>query len=81
MTICKKCETNKSDRKIVDSAIYQETVKLAEKYKGQRDELLEVADEARLQIEYLHDEFRETGSGNCVLAKLRSVVNKVEQSL
>jgi hypothetical protein len=27
-------------------------------------------EEARLQIEYLHDKFRETGSGNAALARI-----------
>ena len=34
--------------------------------------LREALRDASLQIEYLHEKFQETGSGNAVLAKLRT---------
>lgn len=37
-----------------------------------------VLKEAKLQIEYLHGKFKETGSGNQVLAKIESVLNQAE---
>ncbi len=30
--------------------------------------------EARLQIEYLHDKFQETGSGNAVLSNINALI-------
>lgn len=45
-----------------------EGVRLAE---ARADELEELLAEARLQIEYLHDKFKETGSGNTVIARIR----------
>ena len=32
--------------------------------------------EAALQIEYLHEKFHETGTGNATLAKIASVLNR-----
>lgn len=32
--------------------------------------------EAKLQIEYLHDKFQTTGSGNAVLAKISAALNR-----
>lgn len=37
-------------------------------------ELLEACREALLQIEYLHDKFKATGSGNGVLARLEATI-------
>ena len=36
--------------------------------------LREALRDASLQIEYLHEKFQETGSGNAVLAKLRTLL-------
>lgn len=36
----------------------------------ERERLIDVLHETRLQIEYLHGKFAETGSGNAVIAKI-----------
>jgi hypothetical protein len=36
--------------------------------------MLEALKESKLQIEYLHERFWETGSGNMVLAKIQSAI-------
>jgi len=41
--------------------------------------LEDVLGEAVLQIEYLHEKFQETGSGNNVLDKIRAAVPKIKQ--
>lgn len=40
------------------------------------DALTEVLHDARLQIEYLHDKFTATGTGNTVLARINAVLAK-----
>lgn len=42
----------------------------------QNHELLEALKEAKLQIEYLHQKFTATGSGNAVLAQIENVISK-----
>ncbi len=42
------------------------------------EDMYEALKEARLQIEYLHDKFKVTGTGNQVLAKIDHVLNKAE---
>lgn len=37
-------------------------------------ELVEALTEAKLQIEYLHEKFKATGSGNAVLAKIEAAL-------
>ncbi len=44
----------------------------------QNNELIELLKEAQLQIEYLHEKFGETGSGNQVLSKIQSAIQKAE---
>ena len=39
-------------------------------------DLIDALDESRLQIEYLHGKFQETGSGNTVLSKLETILHK-----
>lgn len=39
-------------------------------------DLYEAATEARLQIEYLHDKFQPTSTGEAVLARLRAALSK-----
>ena len=39
-------------------------------------ELLEALREAQIQIEYLHDKFKETGSGNGVLFNINQAIQK-----
>jgi hypothetical protein len=41
--------------------------------------LLNLLDEARLQIEYLHKKFGETGSGNNVLARIETALAKYKE--
>ena len=41
------------------------------------EELIDVLDEARIQIEYLHGKFRETGTGNSVLARIETTLAKM----
>jgi hypothetical protein len=43
------------------------------------DELIEVLKDAILEIEYLHDKFKTTGSGNATLAKIDAAIAKAEQ--
>lgn len=40
-------------------------------------EILETLCEAQAQIRYLHDKFKETGSGNAVLAKIDNTISKL----
>lgn len=37
--------------------------------------------EAKIQLEYLHEKFKATGSGNQVLAKIESILNKIESRI
>jgi hypothetical protein len=41
-------------------------------------DLLAPLKEAEVQIDYLHDKFGETGSGNAVLARIREAIAKAE---
>lgn len=50
-----------------------------DKLKKERDELLNHLREAKLQIEYLHDKFQETGSGNAVIFKIDSLLKSITQ--
>lgn len=40
------------------------------------DDLVKALEEARLQIEYLHDKFQQTGTGNLVLARIEATLTK-----
>jgi len=42
------------------------------------EELVQAVEQAKMQIEYLHEKFQETGSGNAVLSKLDRVLEKAE---
>ena len=42
-------------------------------------ELVEALEEAKLQIEYLHGKFKETGTGNAVLTKIEQALSKVKE--
>lgn len=42
---------------------------------GRTKDLTDLLREAKLQIEYLHDKFQQTGSGNAVLARIDSMLN------
>ena len=41
---------------------------------AEAERLREALRDASLQIEYLHEKFQETGTGNAVLAKLRTLL-------
>jgi uncharacterized protein YllA (UPF0747 family) len=43
------------------------------------DELADVIKEAILQIEYLHNKFQETGTGNAVLSRLKAALEKYKE--
>lgn len=47
-----------------------------ESYRSQIFALKTVLQEAKLQIEYLHEKFGETGSGNQVLAQIEAALDK-----
>ena len=40
------------------------------------EEMLDALHQAKLQIEYLHDKFRITGTGNAVLAHIDNAIKK-----
>lgn len=42
-------------------------------------ELLEALEEAKIQIEYLHGKFKETGSGNAVLSRMEQAIKKATE--
>lgn len=42
-------------------------------------EVVKAARDAKLQIEYLHEKFQETGTGNAVLAKLNAALAAAER--
>lgn len=44
------------------------------KCEAERDKLAGVLREAKLQIEYLHEKFQETGTGNTILARIDAVL-------
>lgn len=54
----------------------QETQKL----RSLCEKLAGALDESNLQIEYLHNKFKKTGSGNAVIAKNNSALNEYEQT-
>jgi len=41
-------------------------------------ELLDILDEARLQIEYLQSKFKETGTGNSILSRINEVIERAK---
>lgn len=43
--------------------------------KERYDKLVDILDEARLQVEYLHKKYGETGSGNNILARISAVID------
>ena len=46
------------------------------KLESAKKELLDMLVEAVLQIEYLHEKFKETGSGNSVITKAKRLIEK-----
>ena len=42
-------------------------------------ELLEALERSNLQIKYLHEKFIETGSGNSILSKNQSIIQKMKK--
>ena len=47
---------------------------------GERRELREGAGMAKLQIEYLHGKFKETGTGNAVLVRLNAILERTHDN-
>lgn len=45
---------------------------------AERDEIVEMLREASLQIEYLHEKFQKTGTGETVLARIRMLLARAE---
>lgn len=43
------------------------------------DDLVDVLRECKTQIEYLHSKFKETGSGNAVLAKIEKLIAEADR--
>lgn len=52
------------------TSITKEALRRAKEY----DTLVDILDEARLQIEYLHKKFGETGSGNNILGRIKTAL-------
>lgn len=50
-----------------------------EKLEADKAELLEALETANLQIKYLHEKFKETGSGNTIVSKNKSLIQKMKQ--
>lgn len=44
------------------------------------NEIKEALEEAKQQIEYLHNKFSETGSGNAVIARIESAIATLTQT-
>ena len=44
-----------------------------------KTELLSLLREARAQIEYLHEKFQETGSGNALLSRIAAALKEMEE--
>jgi len=51
----------------------------ATEWAGKTQELADLLDEAHLQIEYLHEKFGETGSGNNVLSRIETALAKYKE--
>lgn len=47
--------------------------------KADKVELLQALENSNLQIKYLHEKFKETGSGNSILSKNKSLIQKHKQ--
>lgn len=45
---------------------------------GERTEMVEMLREAALQIEYLHEKFQATGTGETVVARIRMLLARIE---
>jgi hypothetical protein len=54
--------------------VTNETNKTPRELQKSHDELLDALIESRVQIEYLHDKFKETGSGNGVLFNINRAI-------
>ena len=50
-----------------------------EKLEAENKELLEALERSNLQIKYLHEKFIETGSGNSILSKNQSIIQKMKK--
>ena len=68
-------ETIKSD----NSQTLQNALEQIEKLEAEKKELLEALERSNLQIKYLHEKFIETGSGNSILSKNQSLIQKMKK--
>ena len=68
-------ETIKSD----NSQTLQNALEQLEKLEAEKKELLEALERSNLQIKYLHEKFIETGSGNSILSKNQSLIQKMKK--
>ena len=50
-----------------------------EKLEAEKKEILEALERSNLQIKYLHEKFIETGSGNSILSKNQSLIQKMKK--
>jgi hypothetical protein len=59
-------------RRLIDRTYEQDSE--VKRLRVENAELRAALNEAVLQIEYLHEKFRETGSGNAVVARIRNLL-------
>ena len=67
------CTPCSEEKMIADAKLIAQAPELL----SQRDELVELLHDAGIQIEYLHDKFSETGTGNNVLSRIKSLLTKI----
>ena len=72
-------ETANADANLIADAfnVTNETGLTPRELLSQRDELVELIHDAGSQIEYLHDKFSETGTGNNVISRIKSLLTKI----
>lgn len=72
-------ETANADANLIVDAfnVTNETGLTPRELLAQRDELVELIHDAGSQIEYLHDKFSETGTGNNVISRIKSLLTKI----
>jgi hypothetical protein len=64
-----------SDYAVSEYGVNQEDAKLISK----APDMVELLEEAQLQIEYLHNRFKETGSGNNVLSRIDALLKEIKE--
>ena len=72
-------ETANADANLIVDAfnVTNETGLTPRELLSQRDEFVELIHDAGSQIEYLHDKFSETGTGNNVISRIKSLLTKI----